>query len=97
MRLEWDAAKQRSNLRKHGVDFADVAEIFHGPLLVHPDTREEYGEERWIGVGVIRGRVMVIAFTDRGEDVLRIISLRKANRNERKNYEKAIQNELGTD
>ncbi|HKV80144.1 MAG TPA: BrnT family toxin [Candidatus Sulfotelmatobacter sp.] len=51
MRLEWDEAKNRTNLRKHGFHFADAAEMFDGPFLARPDTREDYREERWIGVG----------------------------------------------
>ena len=46
MEFEWDAAKNRSNIRKHGFDLADAAEMFQGALLVRPDTREEYGESR---------------------------------------------------
>jgi len=51
MVFEWDEAKNRANIRKHGFDFADAEEMFRGFLLVRPDTREDYGEERWIGSG----------------------------------------------
>jgi len=57
MDFEWNEAKNRSNIRKHGLDFADAEEMFRGFLLVRPDTREDYGEERWIGIGMIQGRV----------------------------------------
>ena len=60
MNFEWDAAKNRSNIRKHGFDLADAAEMFQGALLVRPDTREEYGESRWIGIGMIRHRIAVL-------------------------------------
>jgi uncharacterized protein len=68
-----------------GLDFVEAEEMFRGFLLVRPDTREDYGEERWIGIGMIRGR---FAYT------IRIISLRKADHEERKEYEKAIQDGL---
>lgn len=46
MKFAWDAHKNRSNLRKHGFDFADAEEMFRGFLLTLPDTREDYGEDR---------------------------------------------------
>jgi uncharacterized protein len=56
LRFEWDAAKNRSNIRKHGFDFADAPEMFGGVLIASPDVREEYEEDRWIGIGTIRRR-----------------------------------------
>ena len=94
MRLEWDAAKNRANIRKHGFDFAEAEEMFRGALLVRPDTREDYGERRWIGIGMVQGRVAFVAFAERPNDTIRIISLRKADHEERKEYEKALQNGL---
>lgn len=94
MRFEWDEAKNRENLRKHKLDFADASDMWNAPLLVIPDVRELYGEERWIGIGQIRGRVVVLAFAQRSDDLIRIISLRKANMYERTEYEKAIKDEL---
>ena len=94
MRFEWDASKNRANVRKHGFDFADAEEMFRGILLVRPDLREEYGEKRWVGIGATHGRTAVIVFTEQYPYVIRIISLRKANREERAQYEKAIQDIL---
>jgi uncharacterized protein len=69
--------------------------MFDGPMLAQADTREDYGEKnRWIGIGVTRGRVAVVAFAERDEGRIRIISLRKANRHERKLFEEAIANQL---
>jgi uncharacterized DUF497 family protein len=51
MRFEWDEVKRRANMRKHGFDFADVAEMFSGTMLVYPDTRHDYKETRWSGLG----------------------------------------------
>ncbi len=60
-------------------------------MLTHLDTRKDYGDDRWIGVGVSKGRVLVVAFTEReGGQVVRIISLRKALSHERKTFEKII-------
>jgi uncharacterized DUF497 family protein/uncharacterized protein (DUF4415 family) len=66
MRFEWDEAKNRANLRKHGFHFADAAEMFDGPFLARPDTREDYEEERWIGIGMTKGRVALVAFSVEG-------------------------------
>ncbi len=66
MKFEWDQAKNRSNIRTHGFDFVDAEEMFRGALVVDPDTRNDYGETRWIGIGTIRGRTAVVVFTERG-------------------------------
>ena len=94
--FEWDEAKNRSNIRKHGFDFHDAEELFRGLVLVRPDTDEDYGEERWLGIGLIRGSVAFVAFAERPPNTVRIISLRKADHEEREQYEKAIQNGLET-
>ncbi|NKC14837.1 MAG: BrnT family toxin [Gammaproteobacteria bacterium] len=95
MEFEWDESKRQSNLRRHHVDFADAEELFQGPMLTSLDEREEYGEDRWIGIGQAQGRARVVVFTERGVGkVIRIISMRKALSHERKAYEKVL-NELG--
>ena len=94
MIYEWDEAKNRSNIRKHGIGFAEAEEMFRGNLLVRPNTREDYGEERWIAIGMIQGRFAFAAFAEPSPGTIRIISLRKADNEERKEYEKAIQNGL---
>ena len=94
MTFEWNEAKNRSNIRKHGLDFADAEEMFRGFLLVRPESREDYGEERWIGIGMIQGRVAFVAFAEPSHDTVRIISLRKADHEEREQYEKALQDGL---
>jgi uncharacterized protein (DUF4415 family) len=57
MIFEWDEAKNRANIRKHGLHFSEIDEMFRGSLLARPDLREDYGEERWIAIGMTRGRV----------------------------------------
>jgi uncharacterized DUF497 family protein len=94
MKFEWDEAKNRSNIGKHGLDFADAEEMFRGVLVVEPDTREDYGEKRRRGIGTIRGRAAVAIFTEPRPETIRIISLRRAHHEEREEYEKAIQNGL---
>lgn len=85
-----------TTLGKHGLNFADAEEMFGGIFLFWPDLRKDYGESRWIGMGTIRGRTAVVAFTEGAPDTIRVISLRKATRHERKQYEKAVQDELET-
>jgi uncharacterized protein len=94
MDFEWDEAKNRANVQKHGLDLADAEEMFRGLLVVDPDIREDYGEKRWTGLGMIRGRTAYIVFTERRPNTIRIISLRKATRRECKEYEKAIKDRL---
>lgn len=95
MRFVWDANKNEINVRKHGFNFANAHEMFTTLLLAELDTRTDYGEDRWIGIGMIRGRVAVVAYTEIDEETIRIISLRKALRHERIRYEQAIRNRLG--
>ncbi|WP_460921589.1 BrnT family toxin, partial [Staphylococcus aureus] len=47
MRFEWDESKNQINIRKHGIDFNDVSDIFQHPILSQRDTRTDYDEERW--------------------------------------------------
>jgi hypothetical protein len=93
--FEWDEQKNQANIRKHGLDFADAWEIFTTPMLTMIDEREDYGEERWIGVGLLQARVVVVVYTEPDEGTIRIISLRKALTHERTRYEQALRNQLG--
>jgi hypothetical protein len=69
--------------------------MFTSLMLVGTDSRKDYGETRKIGFGFIRGRLIVVAFTERNPDVIRIISARKATRREKAHYQEAIADELG--
>jgi len=64
-------------------------------LLVNLDDREDYGEDRWVGVGLMDMRVVVIVFTEPDADTIRIISFRKAISDERKRYEQTYRDEFG--
>jgi uncharacterized DUF497 family protein len=89
MEFEWDDAKNRSNFTKHGLDFADAELVFAGPCVTFVDDRFDYGEERFVTLGLLAGRLVVIAHVPRGE-ATRIISMRKANRREQKIYQKRL-------
>ena len=89
MNIEFDAAKDEANVEKHGVSLALAAEIEWTDVLCAPDSRRDYGELREIGFAVIAQRLYVVVFVQRGE-VMRIISLRKANAREGKMYDQAI-------
>jgi uncharacterized DUF497 family protein len=95
MKFEWDERKNQSNLAKHGFDFADAFRIFSLPMVVKFDQRENYGEERWVGIGTLSGRVVVVVYTEPDDETIRIISLRKAMSYERKRYEQYLKNRLG--
>jgi uncharacterized DUF497 family protein len=94
MKFEWDEQKNQSNIDKHGLDFADAYRLFSLPMLVGLDEREEYGEERWIGIGLLDGRVVVVVYTELDEETTRVISLRKALSHERTCYEQYLKNRL---
>lgn len=59
-------------------------------MWVRPDSRFDYGETRLIGIGILDGRIVLIAFSEPDEDIIRIISMRKAKRNERTRLENKI-------
>lgn len=86
---EWDEAKNQVNFEKHGLSFEDAEAIFVGLCVTYRDDRFDYGEERFITLGQLAGRVVVIAHTRRSEKI-RIISMRKGNRRERKAYQERL-------
>ena len=87
MKYEWDPAKAKANLRKHGVEFADAVTVFADPLAA---TRadDDPDEERFVTLGLdAGGQLLVVVYTWRGSDI-RIISAREATRRERREYER---------
>jgi len=86
MRYEWNEGKSAANRAKHGLDFIEAEEFCWDTALETVDDRADYGEERWIALGLIGVRVHVMIYTKRGGNI-RIISLRKANKREREYYE----------
>jgi hypothetical protein len=85
MGFEWDEAKRLANLDKHGIDFIDVPEVFDGDIVTVEDDRYSYGEQRFVTFGLLQGRVVAVVHTDRDASV-RIISARKATKNEQRTY-----------
>lgn len=85
MKITFDPAKDKSNMVKHGVSLADAAELDWNSVVVKPDTRKDYLELREIGYGLIGDRLYCVVLVQRGES-FHIISLRKANSREVKEY-----------
>jgi len=92
VQFEWDDNKNELNIKKHGIDFKDAKDIFHYPLLTMEDTKHNYGEQRWIALGWIKSLLGVVIYIEHDEDIIRIISARKATSKERIYYEQSIKN-----
>ena len=89
MRFEWDRAKDRSNRAKHGLSFDEATELFKSGVDYLEIYDEEHSDEedRFIAIGHISRGVIVVAYTERDDDVLRILSARMATKKERQGYE----------
>jgi len=92
LRFEWSEEKSIRNLQKHGVSFEEAKEVFEDPFHISKlDHRFDYFEERWITLGSTKkDKILVVAnmfFDENGEEIIRIISARKANQKERRFYE----------
>jgi uncharacterized DUF497 family protein len=85
VKLEWDERKRRSNLARHGIDFADLEPLFAGLTITINDERFEYPEPRFLTVGFLEERLLLVAHTET-DRVIRIISARKATSHEKKIY-----------
>ena len=90
MSFEWNDNKNEANIQRHGIDFHDAHLIFQHPMLVMTDTRKNYGEIRLVGLGILFEIVIVIIFTKRA-NTIRVISIRRANKNERKVYKEKFE------
>lgn len=91
MEFEWDEAKRLSNLDKHGIDFLDAYEVFDRDFVTVEDARYDYGEQRFVTLGLLQGRVVAVTHTDSG-DVVRLISIRKATKYEQRTYYAQVSN-----
>ena len=89
MRFEWDPAKERANRGKHGVSFEDAAELLAGEVdyLEIYDAEHSFDEDRFIAIGPARPGILVVVFTEVRDDVIRIVSARRATRKEEQHYE----------
>jgi hypothetical protein len=90
MKYEWDEAKNRLNIRNHGIDFMDVPAMFQHPMVMFLDQRKNYGEDRWIGIGILKTILAVLVFTEPNNETIRIISARKAAKHEEQIYRDEI-------
>jgi uncharacterized DUF497 family protein len=89
MQFEWDPGKDRANRRKHGLSFSEAARLFSGELdfLEIYDEVHSEDEDRFIAIGPIGRGVVVVAYAERSEDVIRIVSARMATAKERRHFE----------
>ena len=91
LQFEWDADKEAQNLRKHGVRFRVAARVMLDPYRIEIyDGREDYGEDRWATIGYVDPVLLYVVYTVRDEETIRLISARKANEQERKQYRQAL-------
>ena len=92
LNFQWDENKARTNLAKHGVGFEEAATVFGDPLsLTIPDPAHSQNEDRFVILGTSHnGKLLVVVPTERGESI-RLISARRASRQERKKYEESTQ------
>lgn len=99
--FQWDEEKRRSNIGKHGLDFRDAARVFEAPAIMRLDLRLAYGEDRWRVLGLFNGLPVVLILAEsnsgeNGDELLRVISMRKATRHEEREYVRQIGDGLGT-
>jgi uncharacterized DUF497 family protein len=85
VKISYDPIKRAKTLKERGLDFADAAEVFAGEFTVAPDDRRDYGEDRFISAGDLRGRMVVIVWTLR-DDTRHIISMRYCHAKEEKRW-----------
>mgnify|MGYP006264394179 CR=1 FL=1 len=89
MRLEWDLRKKKENLKRHGISFEEAAQLFLGasdPMEVFDWTHSD-DEDRFVAIGPIARGVIVVVFTERDDETVRIISARASTRKEMQSYE----------
>ena len=91
MLFEWDESKRQSNLAKHHVDFQDALRIFDGPIF--EKANRSHGEDRVLAIGLLEGIEIVVVYVIRGKR-RRIISARRAHRDERQDYANHLTNSL---
>ena len=83
--ISFDAAKRLRTLEQRGLDFLDAESVFAGPTIEVPDRRRDYGEDRTVCVGWLRGRAVIVVYTERN-GIRHIISMRKANEREQRRF-----------
>ncbi len=91
MSFEFDKEKRLSNIRKHGIDFADVWRFIENDIYTIVDDRFDYGEIRFLSLGLLFGEVIAVSYSETDE-ITRIISARKAEKHEQETYFEEIRN-----
>ena len=91
MKFEWDEAKRQTNITKHGIDFVDLPPLFDSLTVLEVDDRFDYGETRFITLGMLNGIVFQVVHTETNETI-RLISARKASKYEEEYYFQEIAN-----
>lgn len=89
MFFEWDERKREQTIRECGVDMVYAAQIFEGPVLARVDDRQDYGEERFIAVGMVDDECLVVVYSLRG-DRIRLITAWKGGRDGRSRYQAGL-------
>jgi uncharacterized DUF497 family protein len=85
-KFDWDKSKAKDNYAKHGISFELAMGVFKDPFAIEfLDDRQDYGEERYVILGMVHGRILYVGYTERS-DVFRIISARRATKHEEENY-----------
>jgi len=89
MQFEWNHSKNEKNILKHGIDFRAAARVFDDPhFIVNEDDRHNYGESRYRIIGAVDPHgILLVVYTERYKNTIRIISARKANKKERHLYQ----------
>ena len=86
LKFEWNKSKAKDNYAKHRVSFELAKKVFKDPFAVEfLDDRQDYGEERFVIIGMVDGHILYVAYTER-KDVIRIISARRATKHEQETY-----------
>lgn len=87
--FEWDEEKRQQTLLERGIDFLYAAQIFEGDTVRIVDDRQDYGETRYLALGMVANEIFAVVYTMRGETI-RLISARKARKKEYERYQNSI-------
>jgi uncharacterized protein len=87
--FEWDEVKNQLNIKNHHISFSRAAKIFSGDVLIEEDVRQDYGETRRIAIGRSEGRLLRVVYNPHGGNI-RIISAKKADKDDRRDYYNAF-------
>lgn len=96
MEFEWDEQKRDRVIEKHGVDLVDAALVFEGPVYTRLDRRSDYGEDRYLSIGIAKGKCVVVVHTER-DGITRLISAWYGGRKDYELYQKSIARRNSTD